>query len=545
MISSLAVPLFNLASAAAVVLLVLSLQNASLVECRLCSILPYYEDAENHVVAAAIFLILFSLARHLAVWVFLVKSQCLVEDITNSLVKQLTRKYLSIPWLEFASRGRATSIKNCIDTTREASKSYDLLLDLIRYMASVMVLAIGVLVQAPKLGLSIFLIVVIALWLIRRYLQPKIKFAGDDFNESMRDLHRHVSQSFEAGREIRVYKAHEVLLKPVTATLEKLANARKKLFTLPSITWMLFDGGITIAIGFIVLGTEYVNNSGNHAVLLADLGMIIVVAGQLVPSVNNLLSAIAQLPGLSASINLISKELRISDHVPGIKLINGPAGVRVNPGLINIYNISLAYRDNLYIIRDLNMIVHPGDRIAIVGPSGSGKSSLLMLIAGLLIPSDGEVSVRDSDRLAYVPQETVLLDDTILSNILFGLEEHDEEFMWRLLADVNLEEFIKHLPEGLDTLAGDNGVCLSGGQRQRLGIARALYRRPQLLLLDEATSALDSQAESIVMSAIVESSSIGAVVFVTHRMQAAAKANRVFSLMEGKLVQISPLSLPI
>ncbi len=537
LLSALVVPMLNLITAAAVVLLVLSLQKSSLQDCHLCFLLYYPGNNVNPVVVAVLILAVSTLARHMTEWFFLSQSRSMVQEISKILFLRLTDKYLSIPWLEFARRGRAQCMKNCTITSDQASHSFAVLLDLFRNTASMLLLTMGIFIQAPLLGLGILVMVSGALLLIRWLLKPKLLAASTEQNEKIENLHKCLAHTFDASREVRVYKSKQALLEPLQSNLMHLARARVNLATLPNISWMLFDGGITLLICAAVLGSVAFNDPGKQVTLLANLGMMIVIGGALVPSVNNFLSGIARLPELSVSIDIITRELDSPDHDAMWQKV--VVDLQTRPRLLQLKDESFAYPDHPPIFQGANLDVYCGDRIALLGPSGSGKSTLLMLAAGLTSPSSGRIYIQECDAVAYVPQETVLLDDTILANILFGLDLVDEADIWSVLANVHLDSLVRHLPHGIATVTGDNGVRLSGGQRQRLGIARALYRKPRLLLLDEATSALDSQTEAKVMDAIIRSTDIGAVVFVTHRMKAAEKASSFFNIQHGKLNQVA------
>jgi len=175
-----------------------------------------------------------------------------------------------------------------------------------------------------------------------------------------------------------------------------------------------------------------------------------------------------------------------------------------------------------------------GEVVVLHGDSGSGKSSLMNLIAGVLQPASGVVRV-DRASVAYVPQDVALLDDSIRNNLLFGLSARNDAELMNALAVANLAEFVAAQPQGLDTGVGDNGILFSGGQRQRLGLARAILRGASLLLLDESTSALDEDNESQVLDNL--SASGVAVLLATHRALKQGFAQRVFRLHKGHLIE--------
>lgn len=165
------------------------------------------------------------------------------------------------------------------------------------------------------------------------------------------------------------------------------------------------------------------------------------------------------------------------------------------------------------VLNDLNLTVHQGETIALVGESGAGKSTILNLVIGFNFATDGKVLVDGEDisridlrsyrkHLAVVPQTSILFSGTIRDNITYGIENVSEEQLQEVVKAANLTDLIESLPKGLDTMVGEHGGKLSGGQRQRISIARALIRNPQVIVLDEATSALDSISEKLIQEAL-------------------------------------------
>jgi ABC-type bacteriocin/lantibiotic exporter with double-glycine peptidase domain len=204
--------------------------------------------------------------------------------------------------------------------------------------------------------------------------------------------------------------------------------------------------------------------------------------------------------------------------------------------VMELDQVNFSFEVDIPILRNVNLCMYRGETILLRGVSGIGKSSLLNLIAGVLQPGTGIVRV-DRATVAYVPQDVVLLDDSIRNNLLCGLAAKTDAELMKALAVANLKEFVDAQSLGLDTSVGDNGAFFSGGQRQRLGLARAVLRGANLLLLDEATSALDEENEAQVLENLGNSGM--AVLLVTHRVHRQAFARRVFRLQEGQLIEES------
>lgn len=233
------------------------------------------------------------------------------------------------------------------------------------------------------------------------------------------------------------------------------------------------------------------------------------------------------------------------------EIIDRPGAFRLPrvSGTIRFDNVSFAYPDAHHVLHNISLEIFPGEVFAVVGPSGAGKSTLFNLIPRFYEPSSGCITIDGTDiasvtlaslraQIGIVPQETQLFSGTIRENLRYGNLEATEQELENAAAAANADEFIKALPDGLDTLVGERGVKLSGGQRQRIAIARALLKDPRILLLDEATSSLDSESESLVQDALDRLMRDRTSIVIAHRLSTIQHADRIAVLDAGRLVEI-------
>jgi ABC-type multidrug transport system fused ATPase/permease subunit len=219
-----------------------------------------------------------------------------------------------------------------------------------------------------------------------------------------------------------------------------------------------------------------------------------------------------------------------------------------NP-VVKLTNVSLKYpNQENSAIEDINLSIAAGSTIAIVGSSGAGKTTLIDVLLGVLSPSAGAITISGLDpmdailkwpgAISYVPQDVEIVNGTIRENIALGFPPDlaSDEIILRALRLSNLEDFITHLPDGIDTQVGERGTKISGGQRQRLGIARALFTNPKLLVLDEATSALDGETEANVSNEIMNLHGDVTVIFIAHRLSTVRNADIVIYMDKGRIV---------
>jgi ATP-binding cassette, subfamily B, bacterial len=246
-----------------------------------------------------------------------------------------------------------------------------------------------------------------------------------------------------------------------------------------------------------------------------------------------------------ASVDRVFELMAIQPTV--IEKINAIALPPVK-GKIEYRQISFAYKPSEPVLKDISLLVSPGEAIALVGASGAGKTTFVNLLPRFYDPETGQIFIDDVDirdvklhslrrQIGIVPQETIMFSGTIAQNIAFGQDVFDIKAVKEAAKIANAHQFISQLPEGYKTWVGERGVNLSGGQRQRIAIARAVLLNPRILILDEATSALDSESEALVQEALERLMEKRTVFIIAHRLSTVRRCDRILVLEQGQIVE--------
>ena len=283
----------------------------------------------------------------------------------------------------------------------------------------------------------------------------------------------------------------------------------------------------------------------NGAMSLGDLVLVNAFMIQLFMPLNVLGFVYRELKASLADIETLFKLLQ---QTP--KVIDKPNATEIKAGQKSIHfkNVNFHYHPNRPILKNINFSIDPGQRVAIVGRSGSGKSTIARLLFRFYDVSEGQILLNDQDirevtqnslrgEIGVVPQDTVLFNDTIYHNIHYGLANASEREVHQAANSSHLGEFINQLPEGYDTLVGERGLKISGGEKQRIAIARVILKNPQILIFDEATSSLDSEAEQTINQSLNQISKHHSTLVIAHRLSTIVDADQILVLDQGEIIE--------
>ncbi len=388
---------------------------------------------------------------------------------------------------------------------------------------------------------------------ISRMMHKRLLLNGEVINNAMPSRQQLMNESFGSIREIilnQTQSLHKRRFDEVDYALRLAQESNQALMPLPR---YLIECIAMVAIA--VIGCWFSINGGGIMAALPTLGVLALGGQRLLPLMQQTYQGLAMISGHRAVISDLTelivaatrKENFAANYVPRIQFNQQ----------IKFDNVAFRFEGSeCNVLQSVCFTIPLGARVGIIGPTGSGKSTLLNLLMGLLEPTDGQILIDGQPLLdnkiiswqkniAHVPQSIFLADATIKENVaVFNSSTLiDEESLADALRRAQLMNLISTLPNGVDTLVGENGVRLSGGQRQRLGIARALYKRASVLILDEATSALDEQTEAEFISSVDGLDRDVTVLMIAHRMSTLSTCDFLLKIESGKVTCINPQTI--
>jgi ABC-type multidrug transport system fused ATPase/permease subunit len=353
-----------------------------------------------------------------------------------------------------------------------------------------------------------------------------------------------VNDGIYAFKEIRVGRKQDFFVEGFRESGEEFAQAKRFHRTVKAIPIRLIE---LIGVGAVLLVVATtILQGGEPAAVLPAVGVLAAAAVRLMPSVNRILSSITAIRHFYPALEVVADEFRAIEEPP--RLSTSETLESAPWEALRFDDVSYRYPGATKdAVSNVTFEIHSGESVALVGRSGSGKTTIADLLLGLLTPTAGRIALDESssggtyaDRLVmgYVPQPSYLLDESVRRNVAFGVEETeiDDERVSESLESVQMKEVVQAMDGQLDSRMGRDGVRMSGGQRQRLGIARALYDDPEILILDEATSALDNETERDVSEAIMALAGQRTLLIVAHRLNTVRRCDKVLFFESGQLV---------
>lgn len=406
--------------------------------------------------------------------------------------------------------------------------------------------AIGVTAVRAPWFLLFFLATVPATLLLMRWFRAPIRDRNHAFRRQFEGMSARLSEMLQLIPVTRAHGAESTEMEQVERQVLGVKRAAMRLDAINAVTGAC--SWVTLRLfGLVCLCTSaWLAYTGRWQITVGDVVLLTGYFDSLTESVAQIMAVWPQIGKGFESLRSVGELL----ECPDLEHNQGKTPVKSVCGNFVFESVSFAYPSTQEsAIHDFSLRVRAGETIAIVGPSGAGKSTLLNLITGFLRPTSGQIRLDGQDMnaldlrtyrrfLSVVSQETLLFSGTVRENILYACNQVSEEQLWQAIADANALDFIRELPNGLDTVIGPNGMKLSGGQRQRIAIARALIRNPQVLILDEATSALDSANEALIQEALERLMGNRTTFIVAHRLSTIRKANRIVVLARGRIVEV-------
>ncbi len=502
-----------------------------------------FSNARQMLIFLAVVLIVTYIVKNIYITMMYDMQYRLVYDNQRRLSVKMMKCYMSQDYLFHVSKNVAEFQRNI---TSDVNGFFTLLLNSLQFAAELsvcIVLVVFLFVQDMMTTLAVAALAVFFGSFLAVIYKKILVRKGEQNREINVQTGKWLLQAFSGIKEIKVANNESFFIHNYENNYKQFALLQRQQSILKFIPRPIMEvvciGGLLFA---FIIKLQFSDADINSFV--STLSLFAVAAFRLLPSFNRITGCLGGIMFDLPSVNAIYEDLREIEDLKRFRMDKEDVSEQIElKENIKIEKLSFRYPETeRWILRNADLEIPKNKSIGLIGASGAGKTTLVDIILGLLEPQEGRILVDGNDirkhmdswhkSIGYIPQSIYLLDDTIRANIAFGVEDEavDEESLMAALREAQLEKFVETLPMGLDTQVGEQGMKLSGGQRQRIGIARALYRNPQVLILDEATSALDNETEQEVMAAIDELHGQRTMIVIAHRLTTIKNCDIVYEV---------------
>ena len=489
-------------------------------------------------------------------------SYCRVKystKVQRELGVLMMESYMKRGYLFFVTVNTGDLIRGIIS---DVSAVYHLIYNAFRVIAELFTsfaIIIFIMVTDFKMALCVIVLAGICFICVILGFRKPMQRLGLEYQESYGEMQKHSMQAFQGIKEVIVMNRQHFFVnryenavgRQQKAVIGQTVASESPAYIIEAVCVV----GLILTVSLRVNGMNAVEVIPQLAAFAVGAFRILPSLGRITSSVNNIVYYVPSLNNAYENLKKVREaesEMEQSIRTLAEKDEENKSGTKRLTddahNYLEIENIHWRYpASENEILSGVSLKIQKGTSVAFIGHSGAGKTTLADIILGLYRPQEGCIRLEGRDirtmpekwcnYVGYIPQSVYLTDDTIRNNVAFGVEEPNDDLIWQALEQAQLKEFVKGLPNQLDTIVGDRGVKFSGGQKQRVAIARALYNNPSILILDEATSALDTETESAVMEAIDSLQGNKTLVIVAHRLTTIRNCDVIYEIVDGKAIE--------
>ena len=496
-----------------------------------------FEKEVDFIITFGIMLILFYILRSAINIFYTYVLAKFSEGRYHLIAYRLFENYMGMPYKNFVGHNSSNLTKTIVS---EAANLTGLISGALLVMSEIFIVIFiyGLMLYVNyKITFILTLFLLVNAMLMMMTISKKIKIEGTNRAIVQQSFYEIINKSFGNFKLIKLQTNDNIVLEEFANASYSYAKTNIVAKTLLQVPRLFLEA---IAFSLIILIILYLiwKYENDISSVLSILSMFVLALYRLMPSVNRILSGYNSILYAHKSLEIIHNDLMYDSEKLGTKNIKFEKS-------ISIKDLYFEYEESKLILKDININIKKGSKIAFVGESGSGKSTLVDIIIGLYRPYKGDIQIDDINlnndnikqwrsKIGYIPQSVYLFDGTVGDNIVFG-NPYKKDKVIKCLKQAKIYDFLE-TKNGLDTVVGEGGIMLSGGQKQRIAIARALYTNPEILVLDEATSALDNETESKIMDEIYEICYDKTLIIIAHRLTTIQKCDKVYKLEDGFII---------